>query len=349
MKRIQGVRSKTAAVAALLAVIVAACGGGDGGGSSDAPPLPAPAAPAAPESEPEPTTLSVVFPFPVAAIEHDGFRHFVELAGEYAPSVSFDLRGGPEVIPQDQIGEALQDGIIDLSPLPGPYLEGPLPILQSFILSPFSPMEEREGGVFDYFSAAFEAAGLKYLGKAYSNVPARLFVNKEITSADLSGITFRVSGTQRPAVEGNGGTAVALPIPEVYTALQRGAVDGAGWMDIGMMQFGWQEVVKFEIDVPFFQGNTPLLMNLARWNSLHPSVQEGLLRAAQEAESWSYDHYGELVVADREARRAAGVTPIVLPADQQALFAERTRAAAWKELEGRFPQEVPTLRNLFND
>jgi TRAP-type mannitol/chloroaromatic compound transport system substrate-binding protein len=39
---------------------------------------------------------------------------------------------------------------------------------------------------------------------------------------------------------------------EVYTALERGVVDGYGWPTAGIFDLGWHEKTKFRVDPGFY-------------------------------------------------------------------------------------------------
>ena len=59
---------------------------------------------------------------------------------------------------------------------------------------------------------------------------------------------MRVAPAWRDFVTGLGGTGIVIPAPEVYTALERGTVDGIGWTSIGIMDFSWDKHLKARID-----------------------------------------------------------------------------------------------------
>ena len=49
-----------------------------------------------------------------------------------------------------------------------------------------------------------------------------------------------------------GANVVTTPPGEVYTALERGVVDGYGWPILGIFDLGWQEKTKYRVDPGFY-------------------------------------------------------------------------------------------------
>ncbi len=48
---------------------------------------------------------------------------------------------------------------------------------------------------------------------------------------------------------------------EVYTALERGVVDGYGWPVLGIFDFGLEKVTKFRLDPGFYSVDVNLMVN----------------------------------------------------------------------------------------
>ena len=49
---------------------------------------------------------------------------------------------------------------------------------------------------------------------------------------------------------------------EVYTALERGVIDGYGWPIHALFDLNWQEKTKFRVDPGFYNAEVSLIMNL---------------------------------------------------------------------------------------
>ncbi|MBU1274713.1 MAG: TRAP transporter substrate-binding protein [Proteobacteria bacterium] len=101
---------------------------------------------------------------------------------------------------------------------------------------------------------------------------------------DLKGLKIRSHGTTAKVVEALGGTPVAMPMPELYQALQRGVVDG-GMYPLETNK-GWRmaEVVKYctENYANAYTTTFYVVMNKGKWNSLPKDAQEAIIQINEE-------------------------------------------------------------------
>ena len=101
---------------------------------------------------------------------------------------------------------------------------------------------------------------------------------------DLKGLKIRSHGTTAKVVEALGGTPVAMPMPELYQALQRGVVDG-GMYPVETNK-GWRmaEVVKYctENYSNAYTTTFYVVMNKNKWNSLPKDAQEAIIQINEE-------------------------------------------------------------------
>jgi TRAP-type C4-dicarboxylate transport system substrate-binding protein len=101
---------------------------------------------------------------------------------------------------------------------------------------------------------------------------------------DMKGLKIRSHGTSAMTVKALGGTPVAMPMPETYTALQKGVVDGA--MYPLEANKGWKlaEVIDFvTMDYPAAYTTTFfVVMNKDKWNSLGPAIQKTIEKINKE-------------------------------------------------------------------
>jgi TRAP-type transport system periplasmic protein len=101
---------------------------------------------------------------------------------------------------------------------------------------------------------------------------------------DMKGLKIRSHGTSAMTVKALGGTPVAMPMPETYTALQKGVVDGAMYpMEANK---GWKlgEVIDFvTLDYPAAYTTTFfVVMNKDKWNALGPAIQKTIKEINKE-------------------------------------------------------------------
>jgi len=150
------------------------------------------------------------------------------------------------------------------------------------------------------------------------------------TAEDLMGKKMRSSGgLQEQTVEALGGVAVQIPAPEVYTALQRGTVDGTITPLASVQPYGFDEVLK-SISINADLGTFPITyaMNEAAWGELPDDVKEAFHTASQEVNQ----SFGEYVDSNTETAetelREKGLTLYELPDNVLSEFREKTAPIA---------------------
>jgi TRAP-type C4-dicarboxylate transport system substrate-binding protein len=106
--------------------------------------------------------------------------------------------------------------------------------------------------------------------------PCHLFTTKQVhTLEDLKGMKIAVSGDEEVDIfKVLGAAPILLPVPEVYTSLERGLADGVldNWEKAFV--FKHHEVTKYRTSVGLTVPLMPMFMNLDTWNSLPSDIQE---------------------------------------------------------------------------
>jgi TRAP-type C4-dicarboxylate transport system substrate-binding protein len=143
----------------------------------------------------------------------------------------------------------------------------------------------------------------------YTTPPSTIFLTKPVRSLkDAKGtkIVMYAHTAEGEGLEAIGFTPVTLPTTEVYLGLQRGVVEGTTltWESCAGRKI--YEIAKYGLDlkmstVPFYY-----IMNLKKWNSLPPDVQEGLNSLSG---MWGAKFAGEAVDAFNERMKTNVVTP----------------------------------------
>jgi len=138
------------------------------------------------------------------------------------------------------------------------------------------------------FDAEFQAkAGVKLLGLIYFGSLGMTgnSVREVKKPEDLKGLKMR-GFSQRVAtwLESVGASSVVLSSAEVYTALERGTIEGVMSAPSSFTSRKWTEVVKYITYSPS-AGNMfqPVAVNMKSWNNLEPAAQQILQQAMAEA------------------------------------------------------------------
>jgi tripartite ATP-independent transporter DctP family solute receptor len=127
-----------------------------------------------------------------------------------------------------------------------------------------------------------------FIGLTYYNSGARSFytAKKAInTPEDLKGLKIRVMGfkTQTEMVEALGGTPVALPYGEVYTAMQSGVIDGAESNETALTIGKHGEVAKYFSYDEHTMIPDILVISSKVWEKLSKEQQKAIQEAAKES------------------------------------------------------------------
>lgn len=149
------------------------------------------------------------------------------------------------------------------------------------------PIARRESGVWDYVDQFYqETHNLKMVALMSVSMEGYHLFTKEPLSenGDLSGRKVRGTPTYFGVIEALGAEPVVLPGSEIYSALQTGIVEGAGWPAAGMVSMKHYEVADYRLRPSFGAATQPVFVNLDTWNGLEPETQAILLEAGKLTE-----------------------------------------------------------------
>jgi TRAP-type C4-dicarboxylate transport system substrate-binding protein len=284
------------------------------------------------------------------------FAKFVDAFNKEAKGVlQINFVGGPEVTPGNQQGQALKNGLVDmiLCP-PGLYLNL-MPEGEAISGSNKTPPELRKDGAYDLLDQimrkklnatllAHVAGGNKFY-IWLNNEPKRLADG----AIDFKGLKLRTSPLWKDFFNALGATVIVIPNTEVYTALERGTVDGTGWPVIGLRDYKWDKFVRYRVEPGFMQPDVLLSANLAKFNSLSKQAQDVLRKAGLKYESDSYDEYQAVEAADKETMKKEGMKTVELSGAARKKYLDLAYAAPWARMKSHNVPEYDQLRAKFFD
>src|SRR5262249_40777743 len=149
-----------------------------------------------------------------------------------------------------------------------------------------------------------------YVAKLTGVNPFHLYLNKKITSPDLTGLKLRITPVYRDFFQALGATVVQTAPGEVYTALERGVVDGYGWPISGIFDLGWQEKTKYRVDPGFYTAELSVLVNKTTWDKLTAEQKAILQKAGAQGEEEVVGEFNKLNAEETERQAKAGIEPI---------------------------------------
>jgi TRAP-type C4-dicarboxylate transport system substrate-binding protein len=153
------------------------------------------------------------------------------------------------------------------------------------------------------------------------------------TVADLKGLKLRApAGTATGMITAWGGVPILMGPGDMYTALERGVLDGFVLEYSGIKSFKLHEVSKYYTAIDFFAGPFLILMNKNTWNSLPADLQKIILKESGRAASIRFaTNFEEDANAGLKLIAASGGTVITPKGDALENFkmAAKDYAQAW--------------------
>ncbi len=275
------------------------------------------------------------------------FERFVEKVNNDGKGViKINYIGGPRAVPPFEVGNAVRTRVVDIANVTGAFYTNLMPEADGFKLNGKPMSEQRRNGTWDYINQLHnQKLNSQYLARQFHNVPFHIYLNKRIDKIDFSGLKIRVTPVYRDVVEALGGTPITTAPGEVYTALERGVVDGYGWPVTGIFDLGWDKVTKFRMEPPFYSVEVNVLVNQDVWKGLNDAQRKVLGDAALWLEGLDSEKVAE-IKAQRERQAAAGIAALDFGATASKAFLDRAYEVAWQSVIKRAPETGPKLRQL---
>lgn len=287
----------------------------------------------------EEVTLKAVTAFATGTTFSRDFEAFVDWVNENGEGVvQIDLLGGPEAVPPFELGNAVQAGIVDIANNTTAYYPNLLPAGDALHLAQNTIQDQRANGCYELIDQIHQdQMGVKYLARVGDHMNYHLYLTKPLEGPDLTGLTIRTTPVYRAMFEKLGATLVRTAPGEVYTALERGAIDGYGWPSQGVLDLGWHEQTAYRVDPGFYQVDVNFLVNLDSWNGLSDE-QRALL---EKGAAWIEEQNAENIArneAEAKAQAEAGIKTITLDGENGKLWSDTAQTEGWGEVMKTDPQ-----------
>ncbi len=295
-------------------------------------------------------TLKAVTSFAEKTTYSKPFEHFVERVNQTGKGlVQINYIGGPKAMPPFEVGNALKGGVIDIANVTGAFYTNVMPEADAWKLTERPMTELRKNGGFDEMAALYaQKMNAVFLARLVDNNPFHLYLNKPITKADLTGLKLRITPVYRDFFQALGATVVQTAPGEVYTALERGVVDGYGWPITGVFDLGWNEKTKYRVDPGFYTAEVSVLVNKATWDKLNDAQREVLRKAGAEGEATAVHDFAEENAKDTKRQADAGIQTIKLEGAVGKDYYDKAYEAGWAGVIKQSPAIGPKLKGFFS-
>jgi len=157
---------------------------------------------------------------------------------------------------------------------------------------------------------------------------------------DFKGKKFRSpQGMTADMLQKLGAAPVILPGPEVYSALDKGVLDGTDWGTASVnYQMGFHQVCKYFI-YPEYRSLAvgDITINKKEWDKLPADLKDIVIEAGKV---FFWDQVSRVAMADADAIKkmiAAGAQPVAWEESEVARLREFVRGTVWKEWSEKSP------------
>jgi TRAP-type transport system periplasmic protein len=304
----------------------------------------------APSAQAQEVTLRGVTAFAEKTTYSRGFETFIERVNEAGKGVvRINYIGGPKAMPPFEVGNALKNGVVEIANVTGAFYTNLLPEADAWKLTQRPMAELRRNGAYDTMAALYaQKMNAVLLARIVDNNPFHLYLNKRIASPDLKGLKLRITPVYRDFFQALGATVVQTAPGEVYTALERGVVDGYGWPITGIFDLGWNERTKYRVDPGFYSAEVSILINKTVWDGLKAEQQAILRKAADEAEAEAASTFAKDDAAETERQARAGIEAIAFDAAGTKHYLGVAYEAGWAGVIRQSPEHGAKLQALFS-
>ena len=270
-----------------------------------------------------------------------------KLNAEGKGRLQLNFIGGPKAMPPFEVGNAVRTGVVDVAMTTGAFYTNIMPEADALKLTQIPGPELRRNGAVDLINRIWnEKANMQYLGRVIDYTPFHLYLTKKIDKPDLTGLKIRITPVYREFFQALGATVMQTATGEVYTALERGVVDGYGWPINGIFDFNWHEKTKFRVDPGFYNAEVSLVMNLDKWKALNGGQRDLLMKYVIALENGN-DSWKKVNEDDIRKQKEAGIQVITFDAATAKQFYDKAYEVGWASAIKASPQYGPQMRKLF--
>ncbi len=292
-------------------------------------------------------TLRMVSAFPENQFYVKRTLEWVEKVNkEGKGTLQINFIGGPKAIPTFEVGKSVQSGVVDIGFTTGAFYTNIMPEADILKLSETSAAEQRKNGGYDLINRIWaEKANMRYLAKVVEFTPFHLYLTKKIDKPDLTGLKIRITPVYREFFQAMNAQVMTTAPGEVYTALERGVIDGYGWPIHALFDLNWQEKTKFRVDPGFYNAEVGLVMNLDKYKGLPAKARQYLdnqaLAYERQNDFWKTYNQNE---AKRQAE--AGIQTITFDAATSKAYVEKSKEIGWANAIKQSPKYGEALKKV---
>lgn len=302
-------------------------------------------------ASPAPITWKALGPFQIDYPETQVWiLPFIKKVNERAKGrLQIEYVGGPEVVPTFEQLKPVSTGTFQLLGAITVYFYPAFPASAVTAISPSYAEQQRASGLTKMLDDMWQKqVNVKYLPITFDD-RFHFYLRKPVKNlADFSGLKIRSIFIWDALIKSLGITAVNLALPEVYTALERGVVDGLITVEAGFTNYRFNEVTKYVVYPGFGHPASGTLINLDAWKALPDDLRALVEQAGIDQEKETMVAMGKLAKKEQqELVEKWGMKRIDLSPSDGTELLKKWEEESWKGLVyNRLPEIGPKLREL---
>jgi TRAP-type C4-dicarboxylate transport system substrate-binding protein len=253
------------------------------------------------------------------------------------------------VVPPFEQLEPVMSGVFDLHYTNPAYHAGDTVVGQIMDTVVADAGKRHSSGLWDMIDKAYQKRNLKLIAAGPST--GFQFLLRSNLSADgtLLGMKIRSNPAYDGTIRALGGAPVQLPVNEVYTAMEKGLIDGTAFPVHGVVSAKMGEISKFQVRPTFGQGTALVVMNLDKWNKLSPDLQNKMLLAGRHFEEQCFKVVADIAAADEAALVKQGAAIKMLSPDAAKKINVYYNQAIWDQTIKNGGAEAEALIKFVKD
>jgi len=280
----------------------------------------------------DPVKMNAVTLAPKPVYINKPFKMFVDAVNtKFAGEVEINWRGGPEIMPPFKQAEGVRNGAVDMTYTSPSYYQGLVPTSGTMNLSYKTYAEIAATNYHERMTELHAEKDLIFLGE----IPATqlnfvIYMADEVSGLeDLKGKRIRVFPTLLPIVKALGAEPIVMGMGDIFTAMERGAIDG--YMQGPCAQAKqFEGLVKTVIFPGVYRAGFPVLINKDTWGKMSTDLQQRLTTFLRWDFAYRVDYlWGQDIADNIELMKGAGFNILELPADEAASYEQMAMDAAW--------------------
>jgi TRAP-type C4-dicarboxylate transport system substrate-binding protein len=298
-------------------------------------------------------TINCLTAWPKSAFESGEFLKFLdnvqkEADKKYPGELKMVYKGAGEVVATNEQVEACRTGLVEMVYTAGSYYTSVLPVIDIMSLTDLMPWQERKAGVFAYLNKLHnEKANIEMLGRVGTGSYFHLFLAKPIEKVDdLKGRKIRCSPTTISFMKAVGATPIQMPPPDIYTAMERGVVDGYLLPPGTIRDFGLVPVSKYIVFPGIYQPCQFVLMNLDVWKKLPKHLRTLLVENTEKMAHFNIEDQVAQLKKELDSFKKEGMQFIELSPAEGAKFKKIANDALYETVAKKAPNEAKKLLDM---